>query len=179
MASKLLNVRLDAARLRKAKRLRARGVTLSDVVRDAIDTRYGEMTGETAGRDAVAIVREILDANPDPDRAPTRSSGFPYRSFTGIPLVGDNLSALLVEVPVHNAHRMTKIREDGMAAAETTTRESERERIERWRAEELERAGYEPSAASLLAARSDVDLHYAVDLLRNGCNPELALQILL
>jgi hypothetical protein len=67
-----------------------------------------------------------------------------------------------------------------MAAAETTTTiESEQERIERWRSHELERAGYEPSAASLLAGRFDVDLHYAIDLLRNGCKPELALQILL
>jgi hypothetical protein len=66
-----------------------------------------------------------------------------------------------------------------MAAAETTIIESEQERIERWRADELERAGYEPSAASLLAGRNDVDLHYAIDLLRNGCAPELALQILL
>ncbi len=65
-----------------------------------------------------------------------------------------------------------------MAAAETTT-ETEQERIERWRAEELERAGYESTAASLLASRADVDLHYAIDLLRNGCAPELALQILL
>jgi hypothetical protein len=66
-----------------------------------------------------------------------------------------------------------------MAAAETTIIETEQERIERWRAGELERAGYESSAASLLAGRMDVDLHYAIDLLRNGCNPELALQILL
>jgi hypothetical protein len=66
-----------------------------------------------------------------------------------------------------------------MAAAETTTTETEQERIERWRAAELERAGFEPAAASLLAARSDVDLHYAIDLLRNGCSAELALQILL
>ena len=66
-----------------------------------------------------------------------------------------------------------------MAAAEMTTRETERERIERWRAGELERAGYESSSAALLAARGDVDLHYAIDLLRNGCDPELALQILL
>jgi hypothetical protein len=66
-----------------------------------------------------------------------------------------------------------------MAAAETTTIESEQARIERWRAEELERAGYEPSAASLLAGRGDVDLHFAIDLLRNGCAPELALRILL
>jgi hypothetical protein len=66
-----------------------------------------------------------------------------------------------------------------MAAAETTTTGTEQERIERWRAEELQRAGFEPSAAALLASRSDVDLHYAIDLLRNGCAPELALQILL
>ena len=66
-----------------------------------------------------------------------------------------------------------------MAAAELTTQETEVERIARWRAEELERAGYEAAAASLLAARMDVDLHFAIDLLRNGCAPELALQILL
>ncbi len=66
-----------------------------------------------------------------------------------------------------------------MAAAELTTQETELERIERWRAGELERAGYEATAASLLATRADVDLHYAIDLLRNGCAPELALQILL
>jgi hypothetical protein len=66
-----------------------------------------------------------------------------------------------------------------MAAAETTTSETEQERIERWRAGELERAGYEPSAAALLAGRFDVDLHYAIDLVRSGCQPELALRILL
>jgi hypothetical protein len=66
-----------------------------------------------------------------------------------------------------------------MAAAELTIVETEVERIERWRAEELERAGYEAAAASLLASRGDVDLHYAIDLLRAGCEPELALQILL
>ena len=65
-----------------------------------------------------------------------------------------------------------------MAAAETII-ETEQERIERWRAHELERAGFEASAAALLATRNDVDLHYAIDLLRNGCEPELALQILL
>ena len=66
-----------------------------------------------------------------------------------------------------------------MSAAELTRTETEQERIARWRAGELERAGYEASAASLLADRGDVDLHYAIDLLRNGCTPELALQILL
>jgi hypothetical protein len=66
-----------------------------------------------------------------------------------------------------------------MAAAELTRTETEQERISRWRAEKLEGAGFEATAASLLATRADVDLHYAIDLLRNGCSPELALQILL
>jgi hypothetical protein len=66
-----------------------------------------------------------------------------------------------------------------MAAAELQTTDTEQQRIERWRAEELERAGYDRSAAVLLSGRLDVDLHYAIDLLRAGCAPELALQILL
>lgn len=56
---------------------------------------------------------------------------------------------------------------------------TEIERIERWRADELERAGYEPRTAGRLAVRHDVDLHAAVDLLERGCSPELALKILL
>ena len=57
--------------------------------------------------------------------------------------------------------------------------QTEIERIERWRAEELERAGYEPRAAGRLAVRHDVDLHHAVDLVLRGCSPDLALRILL
>ena len=56
---------------------------------------------------------------------------------------------------------------------------TEIERIERWRAEELERAGYEPRAAGRLAVRHDVDLHTAVELLERGCPADLALRILL
>jgi hypothetical protein len=57
--------------------------------------------------------------------------------------------------------------------------ETESERIERWRAEELERAGYEPSSAAKIAVRPDIDLHLAIDLLARGCPPDLALKILL
>jgi hypothetical protein len=57
--------------------------------------------------------------------------------------------------------------------------QTETERIERWRAEELERAGYEPRAAGRLAVRHDVDLHAAVELLERGCPADLALKILL
>ena len=64
-----------------------------------------------------------------------------------------------------------------MAAAELTKTETELERIERWRSEELERAGFEASAASLLATRPRRP-PYAMSLLRNGCAPT-TLQILL
>ena len=65
-----------------------------------------------------------------------------------------------------------------MTAAEMTLTETESERVERWRAEELERAGYDPVSAAELAARNDVDLHRAVELLHSGCPVDLALQIL-
>jgi hypothetical protein len=48
-----------------------------------------------------------------------------------------------------------------------------------WRLEVLIRAGYAPDDALMLGARSDVELHTAVDLLRAGCPAEIALRILL
>jgi hypothetical protein len=57
--------------------------------------------------------------------------------------------------------------------------ETELERVERWRADELMRAGFDPSSALELAARLDVDLHAATELVDRGCTPDLALQILL
>ena len=65
-----------------------------------------------------------------------------------------------------------------MTAAEMV-HESELTQVQRWRVDELERAGYDPRAAMTLAARNDVDLHRAVDLLLQGCSPDLALKILL
>ena len=56
---------------------------------------------------------------------------------------------------------------------------TELERIEQWRAEELERAGYPPRDAARLATQHDVDLHLAIDLIRQGCPVAIALQILL
>jgi hypothetical protein len=67
-----------------------------------------------------------------------------------------------------------------MAAAELLTPQNdELERVEHWRAEELERAGYAPNDASLVASRHDIDLHRAVEIVRRGCPHELALRILL
>jgi hypothetical protein len=67
-----------------------------------------------------------------------------------------------------------------MPAADVQIQEvTERDRIERWRAQELERAGYGVEDAFELAARHDIDLHLAVELLVNGCPPETAVRILL
>ena len=68
----------------------------------------------------------------------------------------------------------------GMSAAEVEVLPTtERDRIEQWRHEALERAGYDPESAIVLAASHDIDLHDAVSLLERGCTVELALQILL
>ncbi|HEY7018699.1 MAG TPA: hypothetical protein VH297_09570 [Gaiellaceae bacterium] len=67
-----------------------------------------------------------------------------------------------------------------MTAAEVhVVNDTELERVEHWRAEELVRAGYDPSDAIALAARHDIDLHLAVELLEQGCPIETAIEILI
>jgi hypothetical protein len=67
-----------------------------------------------------------------------------------------------------------------MSAAELDVyAEAESERIHRWRAQELERAGYDPDEAAELARRADVDLHFAIELLERGCPSGTAVRILL
>ena len=56
--------------------------------------------------------------------------------------------------------------------------ETESERVLRWRVEELNRAGYDDRLALKLALQPHVDLHRAIELLRKGCEPALAAQIL-
>ena len=67
-----------------------------------------------------------------------------------------------------------------MTAAEVhVVQETEKERVEHWRAEELVRAGYDPSDAIALAARHDIDLHLAVELVEQGCPHDMAIDILI
>jgi len=66
-----------------------------------------------------------------------------------------------------------------MPTADTTLQVTEQEIVERWRAQELERGGFPEDMANELAMRTDIDLHAAIDLIRRGCTPELAAQILL
>jgi hypothetical protein len=54
-----------------------------------------------------------------------------------------------------------------------------RDEIRGWRFEQLQRAGYKRQEALILSRRPEVDLHQAIDLVRRGCPPELALEILL
>jgi hypothetical protein len=67
-----------------------------------------------------------------------------------------------------------------MPAADVETHDrTEIERIERWRSAELERAGFSPAHAAQIAARHDIDLHSAVDLVGTGCPPDVAFKILI
>jgi hypothetical protein len=67
-----------------------------------------------------------------------------------------------------------------MTAAETQlAHDTELERIEQWRSEELERAGYPRHDAARIAERHDVDLHLAIDLISRGCPAQVAVDILL
>jgi hypothetical protein len=65
-----------------------------------------------------------------------------------------------------------------MSAVETFI-ETESERVERWRTEELLRVGFDVETATLLAADFAVDLHTALDMVEHGCPPDLAARILL
>jgi hypothetical protein len=55
----------------------------------------------------------------------------------------------------------------------------EAEEVLRWRFDLLVRAGYEAGDAMVIATHVEVDLHLAEDLVRAGCPPTTAVQILL
>ena len=60
----------------------------------------------------------------------------------------------------------------------TPTPDSERSKVESWRLHVLIQAGY-PLPLAEKIAHSSADLHHAVDLVRHGCAPEIAAEILL
>ena len=72
MARRLVNVRLDEEHLRRARVLRERGVTLSDLVREAIDARYGETSRVHRPQDVREVLDAILRQYPDPAGLPPR-----------------------------------------------------------------------------------------------------------
>jgi hypothetical protein len=72
MTGRLVNVRLDEKRLERSRKLRANGMTLSELVREAIDRRYEQLVGSSTSRDVEAIVREVYERYPDPPDSPPR-----------------------------------------------------------------------------------------------------------
>ena len=56
--------------------------------------------------------------------------------------------------------------------------QNERAKVEGWRLHVLIEAGY-PLPLAERVAQSEVDLHYAVELVEQGCTPEVATRILL
>ena len=72
MSSRLVNVRLDAERLRKAQTLRERGVALSDVLREAIDERFAALRPSESELDVRTTIRRIFEQYPDPPDLPPR-----------------------------------------------------------------------------------------------------------
>jgi len=72
MSSRLVNVRLDEERLRRAQMLRESGVTLSTLVREAIDARYEALAGSGHERDLASVVQQIFENYPDPPDLPPR-----------------------------------------------------------------------------------------------------------
>ena len=73
MNSRLINVRLDERRLQRARKLRASGIALSDLVRDAIDRRYEQLVQSSKSQDLEAIVKQIYEECPDPPDLPPRN----------------------------------------------------------------------------------------------------------
>ncbi len=71
---------------------------------------------------------------------------------------------------------------NGQAVSETSemieSPESERSKVESWRLHVLMEAGYPLPLAERIAG-SEADLHHAVELLRAGCTPQTAAEILL
>lgn len=72
MNSRLVNVRLDEQRIRKARKLRAEGIPLSNLVRDAIDQQYERLIESSKPRDVEAVMRRIYEQCPDPPDSPLR-----------------------------------------------------------------------------------------------------------
>ncbi len=72
MPTRLYNVRLDDERQRKARRLRAQGITISDVVREAIDVRYEALASAPVERSTTEVITHIFADHPDPAGLPAR-----------------------------------------------------------------------------------------------------------
>ena len=73
MGSRVVNVRLDEERVRKARALRDQGFALSDVIREAIDERFEQLNRSRKARDIRRMIQRIFEQYPDPAELLPRS----------------------------------------------------------------------------------------------------------
>jgi hypothetical protein len=66
-----------------------------------------------------------------------------------------------------------------LVATPESTDTEELIRVLVWRFKQLCRSGFELELATTIAARMDVDLHAAIDLVEQGCPPDVAGRIVL
>jgi hypothetical protein len=66
-----------------------------------------------------------------------------------------------------------------LVATPESTDTEELIRVLVWRFKQLCRSGFELELATTIAARMDVDLHEAIDLVDQGCPPDVAGRIVL
>lgn len=65
MSSRLVNVRLDEDRLRKARIVREHGLALSDVIRETIDERFGQLNSSITANDIRNVISNaFLNSTP-------------------------------------------------------------------------------------------------------------------
>lgn len=72
-------------------------------------------------------------------------------------------------------HVLTETEPDTNTDAEQT---DEGQTVNEWRHQQLVDAGWQDPYALLLACDHEIDLHHACDLIRGGCDPALAWEIL-
>ncbi len=71
MSPRLVNGRLDDERARQVRELQEEGISLSDVVREAIDQRYAVVQARGT-EDLAAMIGRIHEMYPDPPNTPPR-----------------------------------------------------------------------------------------------------------
>lgn len=85
--SRLVNVRLDEDRLRKARILREQGLALSDVIREAIDERFEKLNPSTKASDIRKVVQRVFERYPDPASVPQRVYDVHDRKAAGAAII--------------------------------------------------------------------------------------------
>ena len=100
MTTRLVNVRLErGAHSQGPGLLRASGIAVSDLLRDAIDRRYEQVVRSPKGLDVAAIMRRIFEQHPDPPNlAPRRyERARPSGGATGhpSPIASENAMILI------------------------------------------------------------------------------------